>query len=199
MISGTLCAVAGALLANLAQFVSPSYMHWARSAELLLMVLLGGMASVLGPLRRRGAFMFLEEGLGLITPHWPLLMGLVLVLVVIYARNGLAELAGRVKRRWPAHDDGDHDRPTLQRRCRRASRCSHASQRAAIDTAAVLSVRGLVKRYGGLVVTAGRRPRPAPRRSPCHRRSQRRREDDTARPARPATSAPTPEDLLRQP
>jgi branched-chain amino acid transport system permease protein len=98
VLSGTICAVAGALLANLAQFVSPSYMHWARSAELLLMVLLGGMASVLGPLAGAAAFMFLEEGLGLVTPHWPLLMGVILVLVVMYARNGLAELAGRLRR-----------------------------------------------------------------------------------------------------
>ena len=98
VLSGTICAVAGALLANLAQFVSPSYMHWARSAELLLMVLLGGMGSVLGPLAGAAAFMFLEEGLGLVTPHWPLLMGAILIVVVLYARNGLAELAGRFMR-----------------------------------------------------------------------------------------------------
>jgi len=94
VLSGAMCSVAGALLANLAQFVSPSYMHWARSAEMLLMVLLGGMASVLGPLAGAAAFMFLEEGLGFITPHWPLLMGTILVVVVMYARNGLTELVG---------------------------------------------------------------------------------------------------------
>lgn len=98
VLSGTLCAVAGALLANLAQFVSPSYMHWARSAELLLMVLLGGMSSVLGPLVSAAAFMFLEEGLGMVTPHWPLLMGAILVVVVMYARNGIVELVGRLRR-----------------------------------------------------------------------------------------------------
>jgi len=98
VLSGTLCAVAGALLANLAQFVSPSYMHWARSAELLLMVLLGGMSSVLGPLVGAAAFMFLEEGLGMVTPHWPLLMGAILVVVVMYARNGIVELVGRLRR-----------------------------------------------------------------------------------------------------
>ncbi len=99
VMSGTICAVAGALLANVAQFVSPSYMHWSRSAELLLMVLLGGMASVLGPLAGAAAFMFLEEALGHLTIHWPLLMGLILVLVVLYARNGLAELVERSRGR----------------------------------------------------------------------------------------------------
>ena len=98
VLSGTICAVAGALLANLAQFVSPSYMHWARSAELLLMVLLGGMGSVIGPIAGAAVFMFLEEGLALVTPHWPVLMGAILIAVVLYARNGLAELAARIFR-----------------------------------------------------------------------------------------------------
>jgi branched-chain amino acid transport system permease protein len=95
VLSGALCSVAGALLANLAQFVSPSYMHWGRSAELLLMALLGGMASVLGPLAGAAVFMILEEGLGAVTTHWPALMGLFLVVVVLCARNGLAGLLAR--------------------------------------------------------------------------------------------------------
>jgi branched-chain amino acid transport system permease protein len=98
-ISGTLCSVSGALLANLSQFVSPSYMHWSRSAELLLMVLLGGMGSVLGPLAGAAAFLLLEEGLSAITRHWHAVMGIILVLVVMFARNGLAELGARLWRR----------------------------------------------------------------------------------------------------
>lgn len=96
VISGTICAIAGALLANLAQFVSPSYMHWSRSAEMLLMVLLGGLASVGGPLLGAAAYLLLEEGLGLLTPHWQAPMGLILVVIVMFARNGLAELYCRI-------------------------------------------------------------------------------------------------------
>jgi branched-chain amino acid transport system permease protein len=92
VLAGTLCSVAGALLANMAQFVSPAYMHWSRSAELLLMVLLGGLASVVGPLIGAAAFMLLEEALATVTPHWQALMGLVLVLIVMFARNGLADV-----------------------------------------------------------------------------------------------------------
>jgi ABC-type uncharacterized transport system permease subunit len=99
VLSGALCSVAGALLANLAQFVSPSYMHWGRSAEMLLMVLLGGMGGVLGPLAGAAVFMGLEELGSLVTSHWPALMGLFLVFVVLYARNGLTGLAGRL---WPS-------------------------------------------------------------------------------------------------
>jgi branched-chain amino acid transport system permease protein len=100
VISGTLCAVAGALLANLAQFVSPSYAQWSRSAELLLMVLLGGMASVLGPLAGAAAFLILEEVLGQFTSHWQAPMGIVLMLTVLYARNGLTDIGGLVTGLW---------------------------------------------------------------------------------------------------
>lgn len=98
VLAGALASVAGALLANLSQFVSPAYMHWSRSAELLLMVLLGGMSSVIGPLIGAAAFLLLEEGLGVLTKHWQAIMGLVLVVIVMYARNGLGDL-GRLFRR----------------------------------------------------------------------------------------------------
>ena len=98
-ISGTICTVAGGLLANLAQFVSPSYMHWGRSAELLVMALLGGMASVLGPVVGAAAYMLLEEGLGQTTRHWQAPLGLILMVVVIFARNGLAGFATSVWRK----------------------------------------------------------------------------------------------------
>lgn len=98
VVSGTLCAVAGGLLANLTQFVSPSYMHWTRSAELLLMALLGGMASVFGPVVGAVAFMFLEEGLGHFTKHWQAPMGLILVVIVMFARNGLADVGALLAR-----------------------------------------------------------------------------------------------------
>src|SRR5205823_1494428 len=42
VISGTVCAIAGGLLANITQFVSPAILHWTRSGELLLMVVMGG-------------------------------------------------------------------------------------------------------------------------------------------------------------
>jgi branched-chain amino acid transport system permease protein len=93
VISGVICAVAGGLLANLSQFVSPAYMHWSRSAELLLMVLLGGVSTVLGPLAGAVLLLFLEEGLSHLTQHWQAPMGIILVLVVMFARNGLADLA----------------------------------------------------------------------------------------------------------
>lgn len=110
VISGTLCALAGALLANLTQFVSPSYMHWSRSAELLLMALLGGMATVLGPLAGAAAFLFLEEALGRVTQHWQAPMGVMLILVVLLAKNGLSDVGAFLTHLWSRVRAGNPDR-----------------------------------------------------------------------------------------
>ena len=50
VIAGTLCGLAGALLANHTDFVSPAMMYWTRSGDLIIMVVLGGMGSPFGPL-----------------------------------------------------------------------------------------------------------------------------------------------------
>ena len=51
VISGAMCGVAGVLLANLTAYLTPDFMHWTRSGDLMVMVILGGM----GTLRRAGA------------------------------------------------------------------------------------------------------------------------------------------------
>ena len=53
VISGTMCGLAGALLANNTDFISPAVMYWTRSGDLMVMVILGGMGSLFGPGRRR--------------------------------------------------------------------------------------------------------------------------------------------------
>ena len=49
VIAGTMCGVAGVLLANFAKYMSPAFMHWTRSGEIMVMVILGGMGTALGP------------------------------------------------------------------------------------------------------------------------------------------------------
>jgi branched-chain amino acid transport system permease protein len=66
VIAGALCGLAGALLANHTEFVSPAMMHWTRSGDLIVMVVLGGMASTFGPLFGAVALLVLEETLPLL-------------------------------------------------------------------------------------------------------------------------------------
>ena len=61
VIAGTMCGLAGALLANHTDFVSPAMMYWTRSGDLIIMVVLGGMGSVVGPLIGAVALLVLEE------------------------------------------------------------------------------------------------------------------------------------------
>ena len=91
-IAGAVAGLAGALLGNQTEFVSPNLLHWTRSGELLAMVILGGMGSLVGPVLGAGAYLLLEETLVSFTEHWQLFFGPLLVLIVLFARRGLAGL-----------------------------------------------------------------------------------------------------------
>ncbi|HYH21632.1 MAG TPA: branched-chain amino acid ABC transporter permease [Azospirillum sp.] len=88
-LAGAIAGLAGALLANQANFVSPAMMHWTRSGEIIVMVILGGMGSLVGPVVGAFVFLLLEEVLSGWTEHWQAVFGPMLLLVVIYARQGL--------------------------------------------------------------------------------------------------------------
>ena len=97
VISGTLCGLAGALLANHTDFVSPAMMYWTRSGDLIIMVVLGGMGSVIGPVFGAVALLVLEEVLSGITEYWQIILGPLLLLVVLFARGGIDGLLGKVR------------------------------------------------------------------------------------------------------
>ena len=88
-LAGSAAGLAGALLANQGEFVSPGMMHWTRSGEILVMVLLGGMGTLAGPLVGAAALLFLEEYLAMYTEHWMVILGPFLIIVVLFARGGL--------------------------------------------------------------------------------------------------------------
>jgi branched-chain amino acid transport system permease protein len=96
VIAGTLCGLSGALLANNTDFVSPSVMYWTRSGDLIIMVVLGGMGSVAGPVFGAVALLLLEETLSGITEFWQIILGPMLLLVVLFARGGIDGLLGRL-------------------------------------------------------------------------------------------------------
>lgn len=89
VLSAVLCALAGFFLANLTGFVSPAMMTWTVSGELMVMVLLGGMGSVFGPVLGALVLLLTEEGLKLWTEHWPMVLGPLIVAMVVYVKRGL--------------------------------------------------------------------------------------------------------------
>ncbi|MDB6178048.1 branched-chain amino acid ABC transporter permease [Paracoccus sp. Z330] len=95
VISGCMAAVAGVMLANQTNYVSPAFMDWHRSGELVVMVVFGGVGNLLGAVAGATVALLLEEWLSILTEHWPLLFGVILVMVVLYSRDGLSGLFRR--------------------------------------------------------------------------------------------------------
>lgn len=114
VVSALGCVVAGMLLANLTRFVAPAYMAWQVSGELIVMCVLGGLATMVGPIVGAAALLLLEELLTslkfglpwldkLINQHWLALIGIFVVLVVLVLKQGLY---GRLVARDPTRGDG---------------------------------------------------------------------------------------------
>jgi branched-chain amino acid transport system permease protein len=103
--------LAGCLLANQAEFVSPAYMTWQRSGELIFMVVLGGLGSLHGAVIGAAAFLLLEEFLpellhgasfflsdeirDRLAENWKMVFGPLLILIVLFARGGIMGLLRR--------------------------------------------------------------------------------------------------------
>jgi len=98
VISGLMCGLAGALLANNTDFISPAVMYWTRSGDLMVMVILGGMGTLFGPVMGAVVFLLLEEFLSQITEYWALIMGPLLLLIVLFGRGGIMGALGRAGR-----------------------------------------------------------------------------------------------------
>jgi len=98
VIAGTLCGLAGALLANNTDFVSPAVMYWTRSGDLMVMVILGGMGTLFGPVVGAIVYLMLEEFLSQWTEYWALIMGPLLLLIVLFGRGGIVGVLGRFSR-----------------------------------------------------------------------------------------------------
>jgi branched-chain amino acid transport system permease protein len=114
VIAGAICGLAGALLANHTGFISPATMHWTRSGDLIVMVVLGGMGSAFGPLIGAVALLSLEEALPVLirvmasplfgdaalrmAEYWQIVLGPLFLLVVLFARGGIDGLLAGARR-----------------------------------------------------------------------------------------------------
>jgi len=100
VMAAVIAAIAGTLLANQAEFVSPAYMTWQRSGELIMMVVLGGMGTLTGGILGAAGFLLLEEVLSSFSQHWKLALGIILVLVVLFGRGGIHGIIVNLADRW---------------------------------------------------------------------------------------------------
>jgi branched-chain amino acid transport system permease protein len=96
VISGAFGGLSGFLLANSTEFVSPAYMSWQRSGELIVMVILGGVGTLYGAMIGTAIYLFAEEWLSGITENWKVIFGPFLVLLVVFARGGVIGLLSRL-------------------------------------------------------------------------------------------------------
>ena len=89
VIAGVVCGLAGFLLGNLTEFLTPEYMNWFRSGELMIMVMVGGMGTLFGPLFGAFGYIMLEDILSGFTEFWQFYFGPLLILLVLFAKQGL--------------------------------------------------------------------------------------------------------------
>ncbi len=99
VIAGAVAGYAGFLQAAHAGYVSPGLMSWHQSGIVLMVVILGGMGTLWGPVLGTFAFLLLEDQLQTVTDHSGLWIGLFIIALVLVLPQGLAGLAGRLRRR----------------------------------------------------------------------------------------------------
>lgn len=99
VVAGMIGGVAGLLTVNQQGYVSPNLLHWMQSGTLMVMVILGGVATLWGGVLGAAALLLLQEGLSAYTAYWEFWTGWVLLAVVLFARNGLAALLRPVSHR----------------------------------------------------------------------------------------------------
>jgi branched-chain amino acid transport system permease protein len=99
VLSALICVIAGVMLANLTRFASPSYMQWQASGDLIVMIVLGGMGTLLGPVAGATGLLVLEEVLSEWTQHWMAILGPLIVLLVVFSSGGIYGLVDSMPRR----------------------------------------------------------------------------------------------------
>ncbi len=98
MLACVLAAIAGSLFILYRGYIGPTTMDAFAGAAVLMMVLLGGMGTLWGPLLGAGLFIYLQDYISTMTEHWELFVGLIVMLLVIFLPKGVAGLSGFLKK-----------------------------------------------------------------------------------------------------
>lgn len=105
MVSGLVAGFAGLLAVWHTGFVSPSSAGVDRSVHLIVMVILGGIGTLLGPLIGAAVVVLVENVLSSYVDRWPTVLGLIFILVILFARAGIAGSAGKLVARLRRRSD----------------------------------------------------------------------------------------------
>ncbi|MEL6103013.1 MAG: branched-chain amino acid ABC transporter permease [Pseudomonadota bacterium] len=89
VISGAITGLAGALFADLNRFVSPTMFSWQLSGELIILIIIGGVGRLMGPVIGAAIFVALEHWLGGLTDFWHVWLGGILLVIVLFGRGGV--------------------------------------------------------------------------------------------------------------
>jgi branched-chain amino acid transport system permease protein len=107
-VSAILAGLGGALLAQITGTVALGFLSFDRSSSVLIMVILGGIGTLFGPLIGAALYMVAQDRLSNLNPvYWNFYIGLMLVLVVLFARGGIVggieRLEAVIRSRWKRH------------------------------------------------------------------------------------------------
>jgi branched-chain amino acid transport system permease protein len=89
IISGAISGLAGGLYALYLHFVGIESLYWTTSGQVVMMTLLGGMGSFIGPFIGAGVFLYLEDVLSTLTEHWMFFLGGIFILCVLFFPTGI--------------------------------------------------------------------------------------------------------------
>ncbi len=106
VLAGTLAGLAGYLAAAKEGYVNPELMAWHQSGVVLMMLILGGMGTLVGAVIGTFSYVLLQEWFSTLTRHWPLLMGGFIIVTVLIFPKGLAGLPRTVAKRWQPRQGG---------------------------------------------------------------------------------------------
>lgn len=95
VIAGTVAGLAGLLMAHYTQYASPNLLAWQQSGHLMMMVILGGVGQFWGGVLGAAVLLVVEEILQGFTIFWQLGVGIILLLIVLFAPKGIAGLLRR--------------------------------------------------------------------------------------------------------
>lgn len=90
IMSGFFLGVAGSLFCAFNKNVFPNYAHWAKSTEMLVVCLMGGINNFFGPIVGSVIYLFLDKVITSYTQFWPLVLGIIIIILLLFLRGGIA-------------------------------------------------------------------------------------------------------------